>query len=62
MNEIRYKPIGGIHSPFKDVQGMPIQPTEAMGIAGTIEIEPGYRDGLKDIESFSYSGYKTVCP
>lgn len=55
MNEIRYKPIGGIHSPFKDVQGMPIQPTGAMGIACTIEIEPGYRDGLKDIEGFSHT-------
>ncbi len=54
MNEIRYKPIGVIHSPFKDVQGMPIQPTGAMGIAGTIEIEPGYCDGLKDIEGFSH--------
>jgi tRNA-Thr(GGU) m(6)t(6)A37 methyltransferase TsaA len=54
VNEIRYKPIGVIHSPFKDVQGMPIQPTGAMGIAGTIEIEPGYCDGLKDIEGFSH--------
>lgn len=54
MNEIRYKPIGVIHSPFKDVQGMPIQPTGAMGIAGTIEIEPEYCDGLKDIEGFSH--------
>jgi tRNA-Thr(GGU) m(6)t(6)A37 methyltransferase TsaA len=54
VNEIRYKPIGVIHSPFKDVQGMPIQPTGAMGIAGTIEIEPEYCDGLKDIEGFSH--------
>ncbi len=54
MNEIRYKPIGVIHSPFKDVQGMPIQPTGAMGIAGTIEIEPEYCDRLKDIEGFSH--------
>jgi len=29
MKEIIYKPIGIIHSPFKDVKGMPIQTTAA---------------------------------
>lgn len=47
-------PIGIIHSPFKDIQGMPIQPAGARGIAGTIEIEREYSDGLKDIEGFSH--------
>lgn len=50
MNEIGYKSIGVIHSPFKDVQVMLIQPTGAMGIAGTIEIDPECRDGLKDLD------------
>lgn len=54
MREIIYKPIGIIHSPFKDVKGMPIQTTAAQGIAGTIEIEPEYAGGLKDIEGFSH--------
>ena len=54
MKEIRYVPIGIIHSPFKDIKGMPIQPTGARGIAGTIEIYPEYVNGLKDIEGFSY--------
>lgn len=54
MKEIIYKPIGIIHSPFKDVKGMPIQTTAAQGIAGTIEIEPEYAGGLKDIEGFSH--------
>lgn len=54
MKEIKYKPIGVIHSPFKDVQGMPIQPTGARGVAGTVEIESEYVDGLKDIEGFSH--------
>ncbi|MBM4141177.1 MAG: tRNA (N6-threonylcarbamoyladenosine(37)-N6)-methyltransferase TrmO [Nitrospira sp.] len=54
MKEIIYKPIGIIHSPFKDVKGMPIQTTAAQGIAGTIEIEPEYTGGLKDIEGFSH--------
>ena len=52
--EIIYKPIGIIHSPFKYVEGTPIQPAGAKGIAGTIEIESDYSDGLKDIEGFSH--------
>lgn len=33
---------------------MPIQPTGAKGITGTIEIEPEYRDGLTDLNEFSH--------
>ncbi len=54
MKEIKYVPIGIIHSPFKDIKGMPIQPTGARGIAGTIEIDSKYVNGLKDIEGFSH--------
>jgi tRNA (adenine37-N6)-methyltransferase len=54
MEEIIYRPIGTIRSPFKDINGMPIQPTGALDIAGTVEIESSYVDGLKDIEGFSH--------
>jgi tRNA-Thr(GGU) m(6)t(6)A37 methyltransferase TsaA len=54
MKTIAYKPIGIIHSPFKDIKGMPIQPTGAKGIAGTIEIYPEFAGGLKDLEGFSH--------
>jgi len=54
MTEIRYKPIGVIHSPFKEPQGTPIQPAGAKGINGTVEIFPEYAEGLKDIEGFSH--------
>jgi len=54
MKEIRYMSIGIIHSHFKDIKGMPIQPTAAKGARGTIEIKPEYVDGLKDIEGFSH--------
>ena len=54
MKEVRYKSIGIIHSPFKHPKGMPIQPTGAKGVAGTVEILPEYRAGLKDIEGFSH--------
>lgn len=54
MNEIKYKPIGVIHSPFKEPEGTPIQPAGAKGINGTVEIFPEYAEGLKDIEGFSH--------
>ena len=54
MDEITYKPIGVIHSPFKEPKGTPIQPAGAEGIAGTVEIFPEYVEGLKDIEGFSH--------
>ena len=54
MDEIRYKPIGIIHSPFKELKGTPIQPAGARGINGTVEIFPEYGEGLRDIEGFSH--------
>jgi tRNA (Thr-GGU) A37 N-methylase len=33
---------------------MPIQPSGAKGIAGTVEINPEYVEGLQDLEGFSY--------
>jgi tRNA-Thr(GGU) m(6)t(6)A37 methyltransferase TsaA len=51
---IRYKPIGLIHAPFKDIKGMPIQPTGARGIQGTIEIKKDCLKGLNDLDGFSY--------
>lgn len=54
MNEIRYKQIGIIHSPFKDVKGTPIQPLGAKGINGRVELFPKYAKGLKDLEEFSH--------
>jgi len=54
MVEIKYKPIGIIHSPFKKLQGIPIQPTAAKRIKGTVEIFPEYAEGLKNVEGFSH--------
>ena len=47
-------PIGIIHSPFTDITGMPIQPTGARGIPGTVEVFSEYAEGLTDIEGFSH--------
>ena len=54
MNEIKYRPIGVIHSPFKEPKGTPIQPAAAKGISGTVEVFPEYAVGLKDVEGFSH--------
>ncbi len=51
---IKYIPIGIIHSPFKKLEGMPIQPKGAAGIKGTIELFEEYRAGLKDLDGFSH--------
>ena len=54
MVNLSYQSIGIIHSPFKETVGMPIQAVAAQGIQGTIELDPAYREGLKDIEGFSH--------
>jgi len=54
LSEIKYTPIGIIHSPFKTIKGMPIQPSGAKGIKGSIGIKKRYCAGLKDIKGFSH--------
>jgi len=52
--KIEYQPIGIIHSPFTEIDDMPIQPPGALGVRGTVELFPEYRDGLQDLEGFSH--------
>lgn len=54
MDKILYTPIGVIRSPFKSIEGMPIQPSGARGIAGSVEIRELFIDGLKDLDGFSH--------
>lgn len=54
MNSVIYRPIGIIHSPFKELHGMPIQPTGALGVKGRVELNREYAAGLKDLEGFSH--------
>jgi len=54
MRKISYIEIGVIRSPFADVEGMPIQPEGAKGVAGSVELNPEYAEGLKDLEGFSH--------
>lgn len=54
MDKIIYKPIGVIHSEFKKKGGMPVQPTGASKIKGSVEIFSEYALGLRDLEGFSH--------
>ncbi len=51
---IEYSPIGVIRSPFRTIEGMPIQPAGASGVQGTIEVFPEFEQGLKDLDGFSH--------
>ncbi|RKY30202.1 MAG: tRNA (N6-threonylcarbamoyladenosine(37)-N6)-methyltransferase TrmO [Candidatus Omnitrophota bacterium] len=54
MEEIKYKPIGIIRTPFKQPKGTPIQPKAGKDVEGKIEIFNQYESGLKDLEGFSH--------
>lgn len=51
---IQFQPIGVIHTPFTQPEGMPIQPAGAAGVRGTVEVFAEYRAGLKDLDGFSH--------
>ena len=52
--KIELESIGTIHTEFTKIEGMPIQPTGAKGVKGTLELKEKYSDGLKDLEEFSH--------
>jgi len=51
--KIELKPIGIIHSPYKNLEDIPCQSYRSKKI-GEVEIFKEYEDGLKDIEGFSH--------
>ncbi|MEA3558896.1 MAG: tRNA (N6-threonylcarbamoyladenosine(37)-N6)-methyltransferase TrmO [Candidatus Thermoplasmatota archaeon] len=54
MDNIVFKPIGVIRTPFKEPKGVPIQPSAGKGIKGSIEIFDEYKAGLKGLDGFSH--------
>ena len=52
--EIICKPIGTVHSPFKESVGTPIQPTAGEGVKGKVEVFPEFEGGLEGLEGFSH--------
>lgn len=49
MNKVNYKPIGIVQSPFKDIEGTPIQPAWAEGIQASVGMFKEYCAGLKGL-------------
>jgi tRNA-Thr(GGU) m(6)t(6)A37 methyltransferase TsaA len=52
--KIEYRPIGVVHGPFKNLEGMPVQPSRAKGIRGTVEVFAEFAEGLDDLDGFSH--------
>ena len=52
--KIEFAPIGIIHSPFMEPEGMPIQPAGAVGVKGTVEVFEDFHTGLKELDGFSH--------
>ena len=51
---MNFKPIGIVHSPFKEAVGTPIQPKAGKGIEGSVEVFAEFADGLADLDGFSH--------
>lgn len=48
------EPIGTIHTPYTDLEQMPIQPKGAADTIGTLVIHEAYEEGLQDLDGFSH--------
>jgi tRNA-Thr(GGU) m(6)t(6)A37 methyltransferase TsaA len=51
---IKIYPIGVIHTPFSEREGMPIQPNGKAAGEGIVEVFPEFEEGLQDLEGFSH--------
>ena len=49
-DEIRYEPIGVVHSPWTSVEDMPVQPSRAGDVKGTVELFAPFVDALADVD------------
>ncbi len=55
MTEIRYTPIGIIHSSFAEPEGVPIQGAVEGNAEAVAEIFPEFAEGLADLDGFSHA-------
>ena len=54
MESVVFSPVGMVHSPHKELAGMPVQPPAAADFTGEIELLPEFAEGLLDIDGFSH--------
>jgi tRNA-Thr(GGU) m(6)t(6)A37 methyltransferase TsaA len=55
MNKIILRPIGVIHSPYKEVKEIPIQGRFKDDLEAWVELKDEYTKGLKDLDKFSHA-------
>jgi tRNA-Thr(GGU) m(6)t(6)A37 methyltransferase TsaA len=53
-DKVSFRVIGTIRTPYRDIEGMPIQPAGAVGIPGRIELDDELTEGLADLDAFSH--------
>jgi tRNA-Thr(GGU) m(6)t(6)A37 methyltransferase TsaA len=54
VEPVVFRPIGVIHSEYRDHERTPIQPVCAPGSAGTVEVFDEFVEGLDDVDGFSH--------
>ena len=52
--KIEYKPIRIVRTPFKELKGIPNQPSKSKGVNGIVEVLPEFQEGLRDLDGFSH--------
>jgi len=52
--KIEYQSIGIVHSPFKEGDKIPFQPSLGKGVSGSVEVFPNFAEGLDDLDGFSH--------
>lgn len=55
MNQIILRPIGIVHSPYKENKDIPIQGTFNDKVEAWLELKDEYVNGLKDLDAFSHA-------
>jgi tRNA-Thr(GGU) m(6)t(6)A37 methyltransferase TsaA len=55
MNEICLRPIGQIHSPYKNTQDIPIQGVLNHNVTAWVELYDPFVEGLRDLGGFSHA-------
>jgi tRNA-Thr(GGU) m(6)t(6)A37 methyltransferase TsaA len=55
MDKITVKPIGVIHSPYKEARDIPIQGIFKSDVEARAELQDKYINGLKDLDGFSHA-------
>ena len=53
-DEVRFRPIGRVHTPWTSVEDMPIQPSRAGDAEGVVEIFAPFVEALADVDGFSH--------